>query len=373
MAVLKIREKPIFKLNQPDDSYKFQPTPAPLGNYPYRLKPAFPSRKDAKKLVFHVVGDTGGIKSPAFQRLIAEEMVKQHDHAIEEADQPAFLYHVGDIVYHFGEANQYQQQFFTPYQNYPQPIYAIAGNHDSDVNPSAAVPYSSLDAFTQVFCGRKAHDIPFCTDGSRKSGIQPHVYWTLQVPLATIIGLHSNVPKFGVITEEQKSWFIEELRNAALEKADKAIIVCVHHAPYSADVNHGSSLPMITFMEDCFEAAGVRPDLVISGHVHNYQRFEKKYADGSTVPFIVCGGGGFDELHKLADPEDSRYSDESVLFEEVKLKRSCVMQHGFLKITVEKKTEGLTLDGSYYAIPHHGLQEGEDAPLYEHFELLLNR
>ncbi|PIH03164.1 hypothetical protein CS542_02890 [Pedobacter sp. IW39] len=38
--------------------------------------------------------------------------------------------------------------------------------------------------------------------------------------------------------------------------------------PYSADFNHSSSLPMINFMEDCFEAAGVTPDLVLSGHVH---------------------------------------------------------------------------------------------------------
>ncbi|WP_442591567.1 metallophosphoesterase family protein [Pedobacter sp. AW31-3R] len=373
MSLTKLREKPVFKLNQPDDSYKFQPTPAPVGDYPYRLKQDTPLKKNTRKLVFHVAGDTGGIKSPAFQQLIANEMAKQYFQAGTEADQPDFLYHVGDIVYHFGEAGEYQKQFFTPYKNYPQPIYAIAGNHDSDVNPAAATPYHSLDAFMEVFCGREAHVIPFCEDQERKSGMQPHIYWTLQVPMANIIGLHSNVPKFGVITEEQKNWFIEELRHAALEKAEKAIIVCIHHAPYSADVNHGSSLAMIGFMDDCFKEAGVRPDLVLSGHVHNYQRFSKTYEDGSTVPFIVCGGGGFDELHKLADPDDLNYTEESELFDDVVLKRSCVMQHGFLKLEVEKKTEGLTISGSYYAIPHQGLQEGEDAPLYEHFELLLNR
>ncbi len=372
MSVVNIRTKPVFKLNQPDDSYKFQPLPAPFGIYPYRLKPEL-NDSSAEKLVFHVVGDTGGIKSPAFQRLIANEMAKQHHNAAKEEDKPSFLYHVGDIVYHFGEADQYEQQFFTPYKNYPAPIYAIPGNHDSDVNPTAEQPYKSLDAFTSVFCGATPRKVPFGDDKERKSGVQPHVYWTLQAPVANIIGLYSNVPKFGVIDEEQKAWFIEELRNAEKEKAEKAIIVCVHHAPYTADINHGSSLPMITFMEECFNSAGVRPDLVLSGHVHNYQRYKKSYPDGSPVSFIVCGGGGFDELHKLADPDDLNFSDESELFDNVSLKRSCVMQHGFLKLEVEKKGGELTINGSYYAIPHQGLQDGEDAPLYEHFEIELNR
>ena len=363
------RTKPIFKLNQPDDTYKFQPLPAPCGKYPYRLKPDF---KDiTTKMVFHVVGDTGGIKSPAFQRLIAEEMAKQC--MVTGADRPSFLYHAGDIVYHFGEADQYERQFFTPYKNYPLPIYAIAGNHDSDVNTTAATPYESLAPFANVFCGENPRPVPFGDNKDRKSGVQPHVYWTLQTPLANIIGLHSNVPKFGVVTEEQKLWFIDELKQAAKEKEDKAIIVFIHHAPYSADINHGSSLPMINFMEACFTAAGVRPDLVVSGHVHNYQRYLKLYDDGVRVPFIVCGGGGFDELHSLAEQDDPRFTDDNPLFDNVELKGYCVMQHGFLKLEVEKKPDGLYIGGNYYAIPHEGLPEGTDAPLFEHFEYKLNR
>lgn len=372
MSLIKTRTKPVFKLNQPDDSYKFLPAPAPCGEYPYRLKQATVNQHPSK-MAFHIVGDTGGIKSPAFQRLIADEMAKQCLKTAETEEKPAFMYHLGDIVYHFGESDQYERQFFTPYKNYPQPIYAIAGNHDSDVNLAAAHPYKSLYAFNNVFCGNEPRPVPFGDNKDRKSGVQPNIYWTLQTPLANIIGLHSNVPKFGVITDDQKAWFIEELRNAALEKADKAIIVCIHHAPYSADINHGSSLPMITFMEESFKAAGVRPDLVLSGHVHNYQRFSKTYDDGAVVPFIVCGGGGFDELHSLAKLDDPMFSEESSLFDQVELKRSCVMQHGFLKLQVEKKSTGLQISGDYYAIPHEGLNEGQDAPLFEHFEFDLKR
>lgn len=360
------RKTPLFKLNQPDDTYKFQPLPAPFGEYPYRLNPAL-TLPDPHKMVFQIAGDTGGIKSPSFQKLIAEEMGKQYHQAKNPADQPQFLYHVGDIVYHFGEADQYERQFFTPYQDYPAPIYAIAGNHDSDVNPTAKPPYSSLAPFTSVFCGKTPRPVPFGKKLNRMSGIQPHVYWTLQTPLANIIGLHSNVPKFGVITEEQKQWFIEELKHAAAEHAEKAIVVCVHHAPYSADFNHSSSLPMINFMEDCFEAAGVTPDLVLSGHVHNYQRFNKTYANGNVVPFIVCGAGGFDELHWLVESDDLLYTDKSDLFDDVTLENACTMQHGFLNLEIEKTEQGHQINGKYYAIPHEGLKPGEDASLFEEF------
>lgn len=361
-----IPDKPLFKLNLPDDNYKFLPPPAPFGDYPYRLKPVI-TTADPNKLVFQVAGDTGGLKSPAFQQLIAEEMGKQYYNAEKPSDQPSFLYHVGDIVYHFGEADQYEQQFFKPYKNYPLPIYAIPGNHDSDVNPYAKTPYKSLAAFTSVFCGAKPRPVPFGSDKERKSGQQPNVYWTLQTPVANIIGLHSNVPKFGVITEEQRVWFVEELKHAATEREEKAIIVCLHHAPYSADFNHGSSLPMINFLEQAFQEAGVTPDLVMSGHVHNYQRFNKIYREGKIVPFIVCGAGGFDELHWLEESDGINFTNESPVFENVKLESFCTMQHGFLNLEIERTDEGHQISGKYYAIPHHGLKPGEDAQLFEEF------
>jgi len=360
------KKTPLFKLNQPDDNYKFQPLPEPFGEYPYRLKPEI-SLLGPHKMVFQVAGDTGGLKSPTFQKLIADEMGKQYYQAKNLADRPLFLYHVGDIVYHFGEADQYERQFFTPYKDYPSPIYAIAGNHDSDINPNTKTPYSSLYPFTSVFCGKVPRPVSFGTKLNRMSGTQPHVYWTLQAPLANIIGLHSNVPKFGVITEEQKIWFIEELKHAATEHADKAIIVCVHHAPYSADFNHSSSLPMIIFMESCFEAAGVTPDLVLSGHVHNYQRFNKTYANGKIVPFIVCGAGGFDELHWLMESDEVMYTNKSDLFDTVTLENACTMQHGFLNLEIDKTEEGHQINGKYYAIPHEGLKPDEDATLFEEF------
>jgi predicted phosphodiesterase len=343
---------PVMKLNQPDDTYKFQPLPKPSGSYPYHLSADTRSPVSQDKMVFQMVGDTGGKLNPDFQKKVVTEMSRQFDDCPEESDRPQFLYHLGDVVYHFGEAVHYDQQFFTPYCNYPAPIFAIAGNHDSDVNPDSAAPYQSLDAFRAVFCDTDAKKISFAGSRDWKSRTQPHVYWTLETPLANIIGLHSNVPKYGVITDEQREWFIKELIAADHQRKEKAIIVCLHHAPYSADFNHGSSLPMIKFLEEAFLESGVHPDIVFSGHVHNYQRFHKHNPDGKILPFIVSGAGGFDELHALARTNQEMYSTDHPLLNNVKLINYCDNQHGFLKITLERYQGGIQLLGEYYAIPH---------------------
>jgi hypothetical protein len=343
---------PIIKKNQPDDSYKFLPLPQPTGRYPYHLalKDVCPEIND-QQIVFHMAGDTGSVRKTGFQRMVAGVMAGQYK-TDSLKHQPQFLYHLGDVVYNYGEAEHYYSQFFEPYKDYPGPILAIAGNHDSDVNPAGTIPYQSLDAFTTVFCDTVSRPIIFSGDAARKSMIQPNVYWTLETPLATIIGLHSNVPKYGVITGEQRNWFMEELKAADLERPGKALIVCLHHAPYSADVNHSSSLPMIEFLEGVFNETGIRPDIVFSGHVHNYQRFSKVYGDGITVPYIVAGAGGYDELHAIAPTDDERFSSDNPLLDGVNLEHYCDNKHGFLKIVIEKTHTGLSLTVEYYTLPH---------------------
>ncbi|SHG88037.1 metallophosphoesterase family protein [Pedobacter caeni] len=369
MISTKILYKAVFKTDQIDDSHTFQPLPLPSGSYPYRLKlETEPAVEAPQAMVFHMVGDTGGFKQPDLQKQIAGQMAQQYLNAVCPEDRPSFLYHLGDIVYHYGEADQYESQFLEPYETYPGPIYAIAGNHDTDINPDCCEHYESLEAFYAAFCNTCPATIHFASGLQRKSQVQPNVYWTMQAPLATIIGLHTNVPKYGCIQKEQKSWFIKELKEAAKHSADKAIIVCMHHAPYSADVNHGSSQPMIEFLESAFEEAGVKPDIIFSGHVHNYQRFSKHYADGKTVPFIVAGAGGFDELHGLADPYEPNYRAESELFEQVELENYCDNRHGFLKIAIEKTPFSFVIKGEYYTLPGKDSQHtDQEASLFDRF------
>ena len=61
----------------------FQPLPRPIGLPPYRydLASHFPTIHsnitDEKKLVFHVLGDSGGVKDGEFQNNVAEQMIGQ--------------------------------------------------------------------------------------------------------------------------------------------------------------------------------------------------------------------------------------------------------------------------------------------------------
>lgn len=350
-------DRPIIKLHQPDDTYKKLPLPSPSGAYPYHLDAEKFAHLPQDKFSFTMVGDTGGVRYPEGQRKVAAKMSRDIAES-PEGEKPAFIYHLGDVVYHFGEAEEYARQFFKPYEAYPGPVFAIAGNHDSDVNPANPVPYNSLDAFAAVFCAPVSAEVSFSGGSARKSMVQPNVYWTLQTPLANIIGLHSNVPKYGYISDEQRAWFVEELKAAAKEQPAKLILVCVHHAPFTADFNHGSSRPMITLLESAYEEAGVLPDAVFSGHVHNYQRFNKTYPGGKTVPYIVCGAGGFDELHSLVYEGDPMYTDNHPLIKGVQLQNYCDAKHGFLKLTLEKKDGVAALHGEYFSLNDDGSADG---------------
>ena len=358
---------PVIKKDQPDDNNKFLPTPKPTGPYPFHLdlQEVQPIISD-QKIVFHMLGDTGSVFSSDFLGYVAGEMAKQYIHTGKPEDSPQFLYHLGDVVYNHGESREYQRQFFKPFENYPASIFAIAGNHDSDVNLDNEEPYASLDAFRAVFCDNEPHVVSFSGNSKRKSMIQPNLYWTLQTPLAVIIGLHSNVPKYGIIPIEQRNWLKEELIIANKQRPDKAVILCLHHAPYSADTNHGSSLAMIELLQGVFEETGIRPDIVFSGHVHNYQRFTKTYSEGHQVPFIVAGAGGYDGLHSIAQTNDRNFHSKSHLFEGVQLEKYCDNQHGFLKIAVEKKDKGLTLTGEYYTISN-SKELGTGSALWDRF------
>ncbi|TDS17624.1 calcineurin-like phosphoesterase family protein [Sphingobacterium paludis] len=361
-----------------DDSHKFKPLPSPTGPYPYRLgleaviADAADTFKD--KISFHMLGDTGSPRYSSFQAVVAHILNGQSNREVHAENTPAFLYHLGDIVYNHGEASAYPKQFLEPYERYEAPIFAIAGNHDGDINPESEQPYESLAAFMDVFCDTERRLIAFGNGSVRESMIQPHVYWTLETPTARFIGLYPNTPKHGVIDAEQRAWFIDELKHARNYRDEQAIIVCIHHAPFSADTNHGSSVKMIDFLESAFKEADTRPDIVFSGHVHNYQRFSRTYNDGQTVPFIVAGAGGYVDLHRVATTDDQFVEDIQVKEGTISLTSFCEDRYGFLKVSVERSADGLLIHGEYYILPEAVKDLQSVAPsLFDRFSVVINR
>lgn len=364
-----IRRKPAFLKSVGDNENELQPLPKPRGSWPFRLDigEIAGTAKGDDFMEFHMVGDTGSLRHPEFQRHVAQAMATQVSPGAGGRKASHFLFHLGDIVYDHGEAREYAAQFFEPYESYPGPVVALAGNHDGGINPLNATPYNSLDAYMAVFCDTHPRKVSFSGGSERLSMNQPNVYWTFVTPLANFICLYGNTSKFGNIDDSQFEWLLHELRTLGKEKDDKALFLCVHHAPYSADTNHGSSPNMINQLEFAFAATGVRPDVVCSGHVHNYQRYSRHYADGEVVRYLVSGAGGYADLHKIAAAGDGRVYEDPKLFEKVELENYCDERHGFLKMRLDRSAEKLLLIGEYYTVSAGSNTEDMQPQLFERF------
>ena len=329
-----------LRSNQP-----FEPLPRPTGSYPYRLSlvdivpGAAAALAGDQPLVFHCAGDTGGVKDPAPQLAVAAALRSD----LQNGDgPPLFFYHLGDLVYFYGERSEYYSQFYEPYADYPVPIFAIPGNHDGSVAPGSTDP--SLAAFVENLCATDPHLTPEAEEVDRHAMTQPNVYWTLLTPRATIIGLYSNVPEGGRIQTDQAAWLQEELK-----AADPAlpVIVTLHHPVYSQDTVHGGDPDMQRVLDGAFTGAGRLPDAVFTGHVHNYQRFVREH-DGREVPYIVAGAGGYHNLHRVgAAPAGGAPNPNPP---DVSLRSHCDDQYGFMRITVTRDT----LAGEYVAVERSG-------------------
>ena len=97
---------------------------------------------------------------------------------------------------------------------------------------------------------------------------------------------------------------------------------------------------------------------MLSGHVHNYQRFSRKISDRE-IPYIVAGAGGYAHnlkaMHKMQTdngrqiqlPFQTTHSD-------LILQKFNQSDPGFLKLTVTKTA--LTAD--YHVVPFDGPADG---------------
>src|SRR5271155_3301626 len=258
--------------------YPFQPLPPANGPAPYRFDLSqLLSADDLAKiangvLVFHTVGDTGDYRDSGPQDLVAQ-MMTQDAQSLADDQKPAFYYHLGDVVYFAGDIDKYGANFYETYKDYPIFIVAIPGNHDCQPDDPQDGPVDPnkypLDGFVQNFMSTNPAQLGSLKTGSNRTQTDlPYVYWTFNTPFATIIGLFSNVGEDeGEIHKDQIDWFHGEL--AAADPAI-ALIVAVHHPPFSGDVDLSGSSEVSTVLFDSFKATNVYPNLILSGHVHNY-------------------------------------------------------------------------------------------------------
>jgi hypothetical protein len=271
--------------------------------------------RQSGQLVFHCAGDTG-FGAPWEVELVAQ-MMAMDLHRPNPADRPAFFFHLGDVVYNHqykmpeSKANMYEPQFYVPYGDYAAKILAIPGNHDS--NPQEDP--EAIDAFQANFCATPPKSNAELTNllqsPKRMPMYQPGVYFRLDAPFTQIIGLFSNggekegVIRGGVAGDSQWNFLLEQLNEIKAARAAgqrSALIVAMHHPPYSGGGGHTGSSVMLADLDAAFKQTGIAPDAVLSGHAHVYQRFTREVPSGGQtmdVPYIVAGMGGHGRIQAI--------------------------------------------------------------------------
>jgi hypothetical protein len=322
----------------------FQPLPRPLGlpPYHYSLTDNFPGIAQnlgtAKKMVFHVLGDSGGVLDGEFQSNVVAQLIAQLSPG--DATSPQFCYHVGDVVYFTGSHDDYYAQFYDPYSHYPIPILSIPGNHDGEVDDPTV--QTSLDGWVDYFMQAHPDVDPISKDAPRVGLNLPNPYWTLVTPFATFIGMYTNVPEGGSIDSTQQQWITNEFATAP---KDTPLILAMHHPIYSFDVFHSGSSKMADVLENAVRDTGRVPNLVLAGHVHDYQRIEKTIAPSGPTPFIVTGNGGYHNLHALHSKAGDVAPDTGAV-----LRYGNDTTWGFLTLVIDSKT----ISGSSTQIDKNG-------------------
>ena len=208
-----------------------------------------------KKLIFHVLGCSGDPITAAPQDAVAGAIASQ----LALPDSASFLYHLGDIAYKPKEPESGAQvqsdkkelkieqdrlisdEFYQAYPSYHREIVAVAGNHDGKYHQDKETGKVKLDKspmfhFLINFCAKKRDRSPDDMDGShRRTQNQPYPFWVLDTPVASLIGLYTNVLNGGQLdppgTEKgpQYQWLVRTLKR--LKDSKKPILVMLHYPP----------------------------------------------------------------------------------------------------------------------------------------------
>ena len=360
-------------------------------------------------LTFHTVGCTGCHADQLATGWVAAAMAVQVDHphrfgGTEAAVAPAFLYHLGDLVYKkdketAGEqspdpppekrhdfAQLYNTQLYAPYAPYAPAVFALAGNHDGkDRDPGGPARKSAIHHFLKNFCGLDDGDPSDKQSSGRLPMTQPYPYWLLETPLAYVVGLYTNVNNAGLFDDPQGpaqpqfDWLVQTLRDIKAAADGKAVLLALHYPPYSAAANFaergdpnlgptprpaGKSLePLGVLLQRAFRNSGQLPDAVFSAHAHLYQRLTYTDASGRHIPYLIAGAGGHAPVEKLSKPclRDAGVTPTGtppqVVYppgltlpagDKVELAAFNDQNFGFLRITVDGNRH--TLTGEYFTV-----------------------
>lgn len=203
---------------------------------------------------FAVLGSSG-VANDA-QHAIADELA---------ADAPDFVLHTGDVVFPRGGLCHYGLRYFGPYEDLVgnSPVVPAIGEIDLKSNNGRA--------FREIF------SLPTTT-----SEPAPLYHAFDYGPVHVVVldsELYERNDRSGI--DAQRDWLTADLRANTLPWT-----VVVLHRPLYSSTDGAVDDTIGVDLQPIFEANGV--DLVLSGHVRNYERFQP----GDGITYVVTGGGG---------------------------------------------------------------------------------
>jgi acid phosphatase type 7 len=228
----------------------------PCGNWRPARAPTFqtaPGDREAYRVV--VYGDSRSV--PQVHQQVAEAIV---------SSDPDLILHVGDLVYHGRDYDEWGPQFFSPAAGMLAEIPTIVawGNHEY----YGEGPHWPTEIFSPPEGGSET-------------------WYAFTYGCSRFIGLNSYEDAEGVSLapgSAQHTWLREELASPAYERTSWQFAF-FHHPPYTSGPHLSEETTAAENLVPLFETHGV--DMVFNGHNHHYER---SWKDG--IHYVVTGGGG---------------------------------------------------------------------------------
>jgi hypothetical protein len=187
----------------------------------------------------------------------------------------------GDQVYPAASWDRYRERFVDPYtaalpfvRDRPPDLFAIPGNHDW---------YDGLTSFMRLLC--QEHWVGGWHTQQKRS------YFAIKLPGRWWLwGIDVQLDTY--IDEPQLDYF-EEIATKQLAEGDRVILVTAKPSWIKAQEDpDAQSWKTLTFFEETMiRRHGGVPELVLTGDLHHYCRYEAQGA-GAPRHRITCGGAG---------------------------------------------------------------------------------
>jgi hypothetical protein len=219
-----------------------------------------------------------------------------------------FMVICSDVIYPAGGFLEYAYKLCWPYRHYPQPIYALPGNHDW---------YDGLRGFMAYFCGQTSAPLRSRRSLFSRAGLLdrlwleerepedaikrrfietlrqepsqrsrlPGPYYRISTRPLDLIAIDTGID--GSIDATQGDW-LRQISRSAKPKVlltGKPIYVNGRHHPCPIDAGRQGTV------DDIVRDSAHRYVAVIGGDVHNYQRYPVQVGP-RTIQYVVSGGGG---------------------------------------------------------------------------------